>query len=124
MTAVVQDKNNRARSVAAGVVSGAGSQPVFEKPHSDESAPSRTGASWPQPGQGSSGGGCALRVVPGAEAHTKGVTGLTGHNDVVGRWSESFICPLLDRQSTAFQEAGLGTGTVCWKAASLLEQSV
>ena len=36
--------------------------------------------------QGSWSGGCALRVVPGAIAHTKGVTGLTGHNDVVGRW--------------------------------------
>jgi len=48
---------------------------VFETPHSDESAPSRTSASWPQPGQGSPGGGCALRVVPGAVAHTKGVTG-------------------------------------------------
>ena len=48
---------------------------MIEKPHSDESAPSRTSASWPHPGQGSPGGGCALRVVPGARAHTKGVTG-------------------------------------------------
>ena len=39
--------------------------------------------------QGSWSGGCALRVVPGARAHTKGVTGLTGHNDVVGRWRET-----------------------------------
>ena len=75
MTAVVKDRNNRARSVAAGVVSGAGSQPVIERPHSDESASSRTSASWPPPGQGSPGDGCALRVVPGARAHTKGVTG-------------------------------------------------
>jgi len=42
VTAVVKSQTNRARSVAAGVVSGAGSQPVFEMPHSDESAPSRT----------------------------------------------------------------------------------
>jgi hypothetical protein len=76
----------------------ASSQPVLQKPHSDESAPSRTRRSldpiafglWAEGGvsfqQGSWSGACALRVVPGATAHTKGVTGLTGHNDVVGRW--------------------------------------
>ena len=43
VTAAMKDMNNRARSVAAGVVSGAGwCQPVLETPHFDESAPSRT----------------------------------------------------------------------------------
>ena len=43
VTAVVKSQTNRARSVAAGVVSGAGwGQPVIQRPHSDESAPSRT----------------------------------------------------------------------------------
>lgn len=43
VTAAAKDQTNRARSVAAGVVSGAGEgPPVIEKPHSDESAPSRT----------------------------------------------------------------------------------
>ena len=43
VTAAMKDMNNRARSLAAGVVSGAGwCQPVFETPHFDESAPSRT----------------------------------------------------------------------------------
>ena len=42
MTVFVKDKNNRARSVAAGVVSGAGEcSPVLQTPHFDESAPSR-----------------------------------------------------------------------------------
>ena len=27
-----------------------------------------------------------LRVVPGTDAHTKGVTGVTCSNDVAGRW--------------------------------------
>ena len=46
VTAEVKSQTNRARSVAAGVVSGAGScQPVMQTPHSDESAPSRTGRS-------------------------------------------------------------------------------
>ncbi len=61
VTAVAKSQTNRARSVAAGVVSGAGwCQPVIETPHSDESASSRTSASWTQPGQGSPGGGCVL----------------------------------------------------------------
>ncbi len=42
VTAVVKSQINRARSVAAGVVSGAGRQPVIQKPQSDESASSRT----------------------------------------------------------------------------------
>lgn len=87
VTAVVKDRTNRARSGAAGVVSGAGGPPVVQKPHFDESAPSRTRRSldpmafglWAEGGvsfpQGSGNGGCALRVVPGANAHTKGVTG-------------------------------------------------
>ena len=88
VTAGVKSQTNRARSVAAGVVSGAGScQPVIETPHSDESASSRTRRSldpiafgWKATGgvsflQGSGSGGCALRVVPGANAHTKGATG-------------------------------------------------
>lgn len=78
VTATVKDRNNRARSVAAGVVSGAGGQPVLQKPHSDESAPSRTRRSldpiafglWADGGvsfqQGSWNDACALRVVPGA----------------------------------------------------------
>jgi len=88
----MKDMNNRARSVAAGVVSGAGwCQPVLETPHFDESAPSRTRPSldpmvfgakrrrlWVSLQQGSWRDGCALRVVPGARAHTKGVTGWTG----------------------------------------------
>lgn len=42
VTAAVESMINRARGVAAGVVSGAGySQPVLERPHLDESAPSR-----------------------------------------------------------------------------------
>jgi len=66
VTAVVESSTNRARSVAAGVVSGAGwGQPVIQTPHSDESAPSRTSASWPHLLQGSGRGGCVLRVVPG-----------------------------------------------------------
>ena len=51
VTAVVESQTNRATSVAAGVVSGAGwCQPVIETPPSDESASSRTSASWPLPG--------------------------------------------------------------------------
>ena len=43
VTAVVKSQTNRARSVAAGMVSGAGfCQPVFQTPHSDESASSRS----------------------------------------------------------------------------------
>jgi len=42
VTVAAENRTNRARSVATGVVSGAGSQPVFEKPHSDESASIRT----------------------------------------------------------------------------------
>ena len=43
VTAVVKSQTNRARGVAAGVVSGAGwGQPVIERPLSDESAPSRS----------------------------------------------------------------------------------
>ena len=42
VTVVAESRTNRARSVATGVVSGAGGQPVFEKPHSDESASIRT----------------------------------------------------------------------------------
>jgi hypothetical protein len=67
-----------------------------------------------------------VRATGGAgrkSTHERG-DGKTGHNDVAGGWSERSICPLLDRQSTAFQEAGLGTGTVFWKAAISLEQSV
>ena len=46
VTAGVKSPTNRARSVAAGVVSGAGwGQPVFQRPHSDESASSRISAS-------------------------------------------------------------------------------
>ena len=42
VTVAAENRTNRARSMATGVVSGAGSQPVFEKPHSDESASIRT----------------------------------------------------------------------------------
>jgi hypothetical protein len=42
VTAVVKDRNNRARSLAAGVVSGAGASAGDSKANSDESAPSRT----------------------------------------------------------------------------------
>ena len=43
VTAVAKSQINRATSVAAGVVSGAGwCQPVIQTPHSDESASSRT----------------------------------------------------------------------------------
>lgn len=43
VTAVAKSQTNRATSVAAGVVSGAGwCQPVIRTPHSDESASSRT----------------------------------------------------------------------------------
>ena len=44
VTAEVKSQTNRARSVAAGVVSGAGwGQPVIQTPYSDESAASRRG---------------------------------------------------------------------------------
>ncbi len=42
MTAEAKSRTNRARSRAAGVVSGAGRQPVFQTPDSDESAASRS----------------------------------------------------------------------------------
>ena len=48
VTAAVKSQTNRARSVAAGVVSGAGAcQPVFETPHFDESVSSRSRPSLP-----------------------------------------------------------------------------
>ena len=96
VTAVVKSQTNRARSVAAGVVSGAGCcQPVIQRPHFDESVSSRIAPKLDQsegethPGQGSPGGGCVLRVVPGTIAHTKETTGLTYLKEVVGRWIQT-----------------------------------
>ena len=72
VTAGAKSQTNRARSVAAGVVSGAGSsQPVIETPHSDESASSRIAPKLhksegrTQLLQGSGRSVCVLRVVPG-----------------------------------------------------------
>ena len=90
MTAVVKSQTNRARSVAARMVSGAGfCQPVFQTPHSDESASIRTRPSLDplssafRPGTGcrcskavATTGACQ-RVVPGTIAHTKEATGST-----------------------------------------------
>ena len=42
VTVAAENRTNRARSVATGVVSGAGGPPVFERPHFDESASIRT----------------------------------------------------------------------------------
>ena len=72
VTADEKDRNNRARSVAAGVVPGAGDcQPVIEMPHSDESVLSRnqtqTGRSF---GKAVKAACARLRVVPDA-MHTR-----------------------------------------------------
>ena len=121
VTAVVKSQTNRARSVAAGVVSGAGwGQPVIQRPHSDESAPSRTSASWPHLLQGSGRGGCVLRVVPGTIAHTKGVTGATRLNDVAGRWRQTSPARF-DEGELRSPKRYLGTGNVCVKAAYSME---
>ena len=90
VTAVAKSQTNRARSVAAGVVSGAGvGPPVLQRPHSDESAPSRTSArAGRNLGKAVQGAGACLRVVPGTIAHTKGVTGIIGSNEVGGGWKQ------------------------------------
>ena len=122
VTAVVKNQTNRATSVPAGVVSGAGCrQPVLKTPPSDESASSRTSASWPQLLQGSGSSGCVLRVVPGTIAHTKEVTGLTRLNDVAGRWSSSPPA-CFDGRELRSRERCQGTGSLRMRAASIGEQ--
>ena len=122
VTAVAKSQTNRATSVAAGVVSGAGwCQPVIKTPLSDESASSRTSASWPHLLQGSGRGGCVLRVVPGTFAHTKEVTGLTRLNDVVGRWWQTPPAHF-DGGELRSREGCQGTGNLRVRAAILLEQ--
>ena len=60
-------------------------QPVIQMPHFDESALSRSGPKGPAQLQPAVEAACScLRVVPGTIEHTKGVTGLTRLNEVVG----------------------------------------
>ena len=124
MTAVVKNKNNRARSVAAGVVPGAGvGPPVLQKPHFDESASTRivleplVGATVQRTLGKAVQEACACqRMVPGTNAHTKGVTGLSHLNDVVGRWSQ--MPPAhFDGGELRSNRRDLGTGSAPLKAA-------
>jgi hypothetical protein len=62
-----------------------------------------------------------LRVVPGTDAHTKGATGCTRLNDVVGRWI-SIPPPHFDEGELRSREGCLGTGNVRVGAAMVLEQ--
>lgn len=71
--------------------------------------------------QGSWSDGRVLRVVPGTTAHTKGVTGLSRLNDVVGRWIQ--IPPAhFDEEELRSNERNLGTGDARLRAANTLEQ--
>jgi hypothetical protein len=102
VTAVVKSQTNRARSVAAGVVSGAGwCQSVIKTPHSDESASNRSRQSlhpiafgrevesWVSFPQGSGNGGCVLRVVPGTMHTRKKRRDEPVSMNVVGRWIQT-----------------------------------
>jgi hypothetical protein len=113
----VKSQTNRARSVVAGVVSGAGlCQPVIETPHSDESAPSRTSASWPQLLQGSGRGGC---VPTGGAGHTcthERSDGINRSNEVAGGWKQFHLPASVGDRAwrTAIATRGRDGGAVGW----------
>lgn len=115
VTRVVKDRNNRARSVAAGVVSGAGpvvrcfkSRTLMRVPRVGSRRSSSGSESGTSPGQGSPGGGCAFSGGAGRNSTHQRGDGKIGHNDVAGRWSHS-TCPLPKGQSTP-SAVSLGTG--------------
>ena len=85
VTAAVKTMTNRARSAAAGVVSGAGMDRRCFKHRAlmrvPQVGPAQAGRKL---GKAVQKAGARLRVVPGAFAHTKEVTGLTRLNDAGG----------------------------------------
>ena len=85
VTAAVKTMTNRARSAAAGVVSGAGMDRRCFKHRAlmrvPQLGPAQAGRNL---GKAVQGAGARLRVVPGAIAHTKEATGFTRLNEVSG----------------------------------------
>jgi len=85
VTAAVKNMTNRARSAAAGVVSGAGQVCRCFKHRALmrvlQLGPAQAGRNLSKAVQGA---GARLRVVPGAIAHTKEATGFTRLNEVSG----------------------------------------
>ena len=131
VTAAVKDRNNRARSVAAGVVSGAGGQPVLQKPHSDESAPSRSRLSlhpvayglraegWVSFQQGSWNDECVLTGGAGHKCTHERDDGMNPSQGSGGQVDSNSTCPS-SFPRTAFGAARLGTGRAGSRAAKAL----
>ena len=108
VTAAVMDRNNRARSVAAGVVSGAGGQPVLQKPHSDESAPSRTRQSLDPNAFGAQRRELGLSFQQGSWSGTCVLTGGAGHIRTYERGDGSNLSECGGGRVESFPPARLG----------------